>query len=439
MREEIYFKINSDLGKVAKDAENVTKEIEKVPKSAKKASKGISEFGKSFKAITKASGIVFLLDKAIRLFKDTLGKNQKVIDFFNIAMNSLSIAFSDLFTFLENNIGTVIGYFKDIFDDPVQSMKNFGMALIDNVIERLMSFLDVIGFLSSAVEKVFNRDFTGAMADVKNAGKEMVDVWTGVDNTFDKVSTTVDKATTAIGKYTKSTIKKAKAITETSKAAERSASILAGINKQFQKEALIQEELIDNELISIEKRQDALEELTRLTNDNNAANIAAQELQVKNAKIAVQLNGSDENKIKLKEEENILMDVMATALATENELFDKKIKINNDWNKEQQKTVKKTTEVTKDNTQEQLKAFGNLAGALSGLAGDNKELAAASAIIDTYAGATKAFQQGGTVGFVTGAAIIAAGLSNVQKIYDTDVGSGGVYDPSLPSACAFIP
>ena len=56
---------------------------------------------------------------------------------------------------------------------------------------------------------------------------------------------------------------------------------------------------------------------------------------------------------------------------------------------------------------------------------DNKELAAASAIIDTYAGATKAFQQGGTVGFVTGAAIIAAGLSNVQKIYDTDVGSGG--------------
>ncbi len=45
-------------------------------------------------------------------------------------------------------------------------------------------------------------------------------------------------------------------------------------------------------------------------------------------------------------------------------------------------------------------------GALSGLAGENKALAVAQATIDTYAGATKAFAQGGVTGFVTGAATI---------------------------------
>ena len=88
--------------------------------------------------------------------------------------------------------------------------------------------------------------------------------------------------------------------------------------------------------------------------------------------------------------------------------------------------------------QQRQQAYAGLAGSLSVLAGDNKELAAASAIIDTYAGANKAFAQGGTIGFVTGAAIIAAGLANVQKIYDTPVGDsgGGGSAPTTPATPA---
>tara|TARA_R100001163_G_scaffold23566_2_gene19757 strand:+ start:1521 stop:3152 length:1632 start_codon:yes stop_codon:yes gene_type:complete len=78
----------------------------------------------------------------------------------------------------------------------------------------------------------------------------------------------------------------------------------------------------------------------------------------------------------------------------------------------------------KDLANAELQAFSQLAGALSTLAGDNKELAAASAIISTYAGATKAFEQGGTLGFVSSAAIILQGLANVKRIYQTDVGTG---------------
>jgi hypothetical protein len=96
------------------------------------------------------------------------------------------------------------------------------------------------------------------------------------------------------------------------------------------------------------------------------------------------------------------------------------------------KYAKKFKDVEKDkadfakaSVQSQISAFGNLSGALSSLAGDNKELSAASAIIDTYTGANKALAQGGVLGWASAAAIITAGLVNVKKIYETDVGSGG--------------
>ena len=99
---------------------------------------------------------------------------------------------------------------------------------------------------------------------------------------------------------------------------------------------------------------------------------------------------------------------------------------------------KEQSALAMENADMQIQAYSDLAGALSSLAGDNKALAVAQAVIDTYAGANKAFAQGGVAGFVTGAAIVAAGLSNVRKILNTDVGSegGGGSTPSMSSTPA---
>ena len=83
-------------------------------------------------------------------------------------------------------------------------------------------------------------------------------------------------------------------------------------------------------------------------------------------------------------------------------------------------------------------ALGNLASAMSTLAGDNKELAIAAAIMDTYAGANKAYAQGGIAGIASAAAIVVAGLANVNKIMQTDVpgtssGSSASVDASTPA------
>ena len=84
---------------------------------------------------------------------------------------------------------------------------------------------------------------------------------------------------------------------------------------------------------------------------------------------------------------------------------------------------KKKTQIISDSNAVQLAAYGQLAGALGKLAGDNKELAAAQAIIQTYLGANQALGSAPPpANFIMMAAVIAAGIANVQKIYATDVG-----------------
>ena len=61
-------------------------------------------------------------------------------------------------------------------------------------------------------------------------------------------------------------------------------------------------------------------------------------------------------------------------------------------------------------------AFKDVGAAVGADAKTMEALTIAHAIADTYAGANKAFKQGGTFGFISGAGIIAAGLKNVATI-----------------------
>lgn len=62
--------------------------------------------------------------------------------------------------------------------------------------------------------------------------------------------------------------------------------------------------------------------------------------------------------------------------------------------------------------------------ALSAVFGDSKEIAGAQALIDTYAGVNKALASSAPpLNFVNAAAVLAAGIANVRKIYATKPGS----------------
>lgn len=98
-------------------------------------------------------------------------------------------------------------------------------------------------------------------------------------------------------------------------------------------------------------------------------------------------------------------------------------------------------EKTEANLAQASMAFGTLAGLLGENSKAGKALAVGQAIIDTYAGATKALAQGGIFGAIAAAGVIAAGIANVKKITATKLpnlpggrgGSGSGGTPSIPS------
>ena len=283
-----------------KDAKDETKDLgDGLDDAGKKGKKGLQKIEGGFKGLMKAAGIIWLLNKAFEVFKEVLGKNHKVVDFFSIAMNTLSIAFNDLFKFLENNVGSVIEWFKEIFEDPKQSLIDFGTAIKENLIERFMSLLDVFGFLGKALKELMDGEFGNAWDAVKEAGKEMVDVYTGVDDSVDKLKETFTEGVDAIKTYAKATVEQATALKDAEKAAGRAAVQFAKLNAQYLKEAEDQRQIRDNVNLTFEERIAANEELDKVLKKQQKLQKASVQTQIDYLQAQYNINASEENFIAL--------------------------------------------------------------------------------------------------------------------------------------------
>jgi len=468
------FEIDSNI-------KSVTKDVEKLDKATDKASGGFKKMGTAVKGIgtaLKAAGIGLVVALLAKL-GEVFSKNQKVLDTFNTAMTALEIAFNDLFSFISNNIGAVTGFFKDIFENPQESLKDFANAIKDNLIERFQSMLDMIGHLGKAIGHLFKGEFAEAKDAAVEAGKEMVDTWTGVDNSVDKITQTIKKGAEVVLDYSKKTLDQAKAITATEKAAELAAVEFAKLNAQYLKDAEIQRQIRDDETKTFEERIEANKELDKILAEQQKAQKEQIQLQINAAQAQYNINASQENLIALEQEKVAMLELEETItgqlseqktnqvalekelLETQNELraegltgiereleeleaayklkLDMARKSGVDTTAITEQYERQKTLLIAENTSNQLAAYSELAGALGALAGDNKELAIAQAVMDTYAGANKAFAEGGTLGFVTGAAIIAQGLANVQSIMNTQVPGGGGGGGSAPNVASAQP
>lgn len=296
-------KLNNEIVKGNKD----TKEsLQEVGKASSLTAKGIKGIGNAL----KAAGIGLAIAAFAKL-SEVFNENQKVADFFNKSFEVLSITFNDFFNFLDNNVGNVIDYFKGIFSNPLQSVKNLGISIQNNLIERFKSLIDTFGFLGSAIEKVFKGDFKGAVEDAKNAGKEFIDVTTGLDNTFDKVSETVLNATKSISNYVKETIKSADENVNLAKSAEIAAVENQGLIEKFDIQAEQQRQIRDEERNTIDQRIEANNKLKATLDEQEKVMLANVDLQIKAAQAEFDKNDSQENTIRLLEAQNEKQAVLA--------------------------------------------------------------------------------------------------------------------------------
>ena len=410
--------VKSNVGKVAEDTE-------KLGKATKEAQSGIKKLSASFGTLAKATGIVFLINKAFEVFQEVFRQNQKVVDIFNTAFEVLSIAFNDFFKFLERNIGTATGFMDKIFgNEVVQNVIDFGRTLSIEVITRIKNLVQGIGGLGSALVKLFKKDFAGASETAKAAVKDLTEVVTGNVVETVEMEKAITKVTDKITDYAKSTIEGAKTLVGLRKESELAAVKVQGLIEEYDRQAEKLRQVRDDETKTFEERIAANEELGRVLKEQEEEMLKLIEIRIREAELDVEKNNSVENQIKLQEALNEKKAVEAQITGFQSEQLVNQVSLQ-----------KEQTQVALENAEAQLQAYSDLAGALSGLAGENKALAVAQATIDTYAGATKAFAQGGVAGFVSGAAIIAAGLSNIRKILSVDVGSegGGVSGGALPS------
>ena len=166
-------KLISSFEELGKDANKSINSIEKGVESTEKATKSLANGFKGVGLAIKAMGIGLVLE-AFNILKDLFMSNQVIADKFGAVFKALSIAFNDFFNYINKNADGVVSFFKNIFENPVESLKKFGDLIKENIIERFNSALEVAGFMADALKKLFTGDFQGALKSVKEAGKEMV-------------------------------------------------------------------------------------------------------------------------------------------------------------------------------------------------------------------------------------------------------------------------
>ena len=293
--------VTKDVKKLSNSFEDTSQEIKGIQKSTKNAEDGVKSLSSGFKGMglaIKAIGIGLVME-AFNLFKEVLGKNQKVVDFMSTAIGALSIAFNDLFGFVTDNFPTIINIFKDVFENPTEYLKKFGDLIKENLLERFDSLLDTVGYLGEALKKVFEGDFVGAMESVKKAGKESLDVLTGVNDSFDKGKKFVEDASKAISDYAVNTFKASAANIDLQKSALIAAAEQAKLVEQYDLQAEQLRKIRDNDLLSIEDRIIANNKLKDVLKNQQIAMKAQADLQVRAAEATFNLNKTTENRVAL--------------------------------------------------------------------------------------------------------------------------------------------
>ena len=305
--------LNKNLDVTAKDAKDGMTAIDEGAKKAGKSSFSLGKIMKGAFAIFGGAGIVALAVKIFNKFYEVLKENQNVANLFAVATEAVSLVLNDLVNFLINNISVVTDFFKALFEDPQKTLTEFAQKIQQGVIDRFNELLEVFGLVGKALGHLVKGEFGEAFDSIKEAGKQVVDVYTGVDDSFEKVAE-------AVTNYTKEIVKTAQANVELANSAELATAKNQGLLESFDFANEKLRQTRDEERNSIDDRIKANNELRD--------NLKEQEkLMLANAQIALDAANAqlskDKDNIEFKkaqiEAENELAAVKATIAGFESE------------------------------------------------------------------------------------------------------------------------
>jgi len=299
------------------------KSVDKLDDSIKDTSKNTQELESSMSGLDQASGGMITKFKGLKQgLKNVITgfKSMRVaiiatgIGALVLAVSALGAAFTNTeegqnkFNKIMLVISSVTGNLIDIlaslgngiidaFTNPMESIEKFKDFIVENITNRFEAAIDTIGFLGSAIKKVFSGDFAGAMDDAKSAGSSYIDTLTGVEDTIGKTTKAVKELGEEITKEGKIA---ADIADQRAKADKLERQLIVDRAEANRQRAKLLEQAVDRENFTVEQRIGFLEEAGKLEEDitNKEIEAAKIRLQAKQAENA--LAGS--NKADLEEE-----------------------------------------------------------------------------------------------------------------------------------------
>lgn len=209
---------NKELIKSEKDLQKQTLELVKADAQAEVALDKLAEAQEDASSSTKklddATGGLITKFKALatnpiaifmalivglfKMLQNAIGRSEKATASFNIIMAKLDGVFNGLTAALEIVVEFLGDKLVKAFEDPKQAIKDFGDFILENLTNRIKSFL----VLGEAISEFFKGNF-------KKAGKLALDgviqFTTGVANATDKISKFYDEASARYEKARKAT------------------------------------------------------------------------------------------------------------------------------------------------------------------------------------------------------------------------------------------
>jgi len=479
-KEVLEMEVKSNIGEVAKDTKKLTTETTK-------AQKGVGGISKAFKGMgtaIKAAGIGLVVALFVTL-KEALERNQKVMNAVNTVMTTVSTTFNQVANVLVDVYNWVTKS-SDRFDGLTKVISGLmTIALTPLKLSFYAIKLGVEGAMLAWEDSFLGGGDEGKIAalrvsmaetanDIKEVGLAAIDAGKDIGNNIGdaigEIGAIGEMAIDGISKISvKANYEQAKATTAAQNSSKLAEAQIQGLIEKNDLLSETQRQIRDDETKTFAERIAANKELgdildkqevemlklantrvasAKLELDANKDNIDLQvayqqtlndragvEAQVAGFRSEQLTNEVSLNKELLESQKEIRAEGlvgMELELQELQDAYDLKIKMAEKAGMKTTAITKKfeaaKTKIVKDNENAKLAAISGFASAVNALAGEQKGIAVATALMNTYLGVTEVMKDptipSTTMKFLAAGTVLAGGLANVQNILKQDVGSG---------------
>jgi len=329
-----------DIDKLQKELKDVQKSVvegnkatekslESVEKSAEGSAKGVKKVGVSIKNLAKASGIIFLLQKAFEFVSSAIQENQQVMTALNTVFETAQIIFNQVLTVFtdvyksvssatENfdALGKVVSGVVTVALTPMKlSFYAIQLALQSAQLAWEKSFLgnndpETIKELNAGIEET--KAAIGEVAtEAVEAGKSIA---TNIGEAVSEVGAIGGQIVEGLGKVSvKAAIETAKANMELKKNAEIAEAQSRILIEQYDREAEALRQVRDDTRLSIDERIAANDELKLVLEDQEKQMTANANAVLAAAQAQFDLTGKNEDYVAVLNAEAEVAGVLATA------------------------------------------------------------------------------------------------------------------------------